>query len=278
MSEIKSISEYLSYDEIIEKAVERIEIGLSDFCKYKSTSVFKKLLGLYSPKKDENIPEEYKLNADKGDMVALCIATGIAQKVSETLISFCHQSGNFAYMVLTNPKSFTHCIAYLVSKVVYDKKNNKGNASISDVETYENAIKFFIPEGSLSFQLNLEIPEFQVKPISSFEAANLQLDYRDYQYKAEEELAKEAEKKAKREEEKKLAAQKKKESEEKKKVREQLKKEKEAFEKAQQSILPADATVVTEKSKAVPKSKAKSKTPILSMPQPEPVQQLTLFV
>lgn len=278
MSEIKSISEYLSYDEIIEKAVEKIEIGLSDFCKYKSTSVFKKLLGLYSPKKDENIPEEYKLNADKGDMVALCIATGFAQKVGETLISFCRQSGNFAYKVLTNPKSFTHCIAYLVSKVVYDQKNSKGNASISDVETYENAIKFFIPEGSLSLQLNLDIPEFQVKPISSFEVANLQLDYRNYQDKAEEEIAKEAEKKAKREKEKKLAAQKKKESEEKKKVREQLKKEKEAFEKAQQSILPADTTVVTEKPKDIPPKKAKSKTPILSMPQPEPVQQLTLFV
>ena len=281
MSETKNISEYLSYDEIIEKAIEKIESGTEDFLKFKDTKVFKKLLGLYSGKKHEDIPPEFKLNVDKGDKVAVCIATGIAPSVSETLISFCKQSGNFAYKVLTSPKSYTHCIAYLVSKVIYDKEHSKSNASISDVETYQNAIKFFVPEGSLSFQLNLDIPDFKAEPVTAFDVANLQLDYKQFSDKAEAEIKRAEEKKAKEKEEKKQAAAKKKEAEEKKKIREQLKKEKEAFEKAQQSFLPVDETEPKEKSK--PKAKRNSSptstSKILSIPEPvQKVDQLTLFI
>lgn len=280
MSEIKNISEYLTYDEIIEKAVEKIKNGTADFLKYKDTKVFKKLLGLYSGKKDENIPDEFKFNTDKGDSVALCIANGIAQNVSETLITFCKQSGNFAYKVLTSPKSFTHCLTYLVSKVTYDKKQSKNSTACSDIDVYQNAIQFFIPEGSLSFQLNLSIPDFQATPLTAFEAGNMQFDYQNLLNEASDELTKEETKKAKKEEEKKQAAAKKKESEEKKRLREQLKKEKEAFEKAQQSFLPVDDTDTEVKPKVSSKPKSAPKKPkIVSLPEPpQQIEQLTLFI
>lgn len=87
-----------------------------------------------------------RLNREIADVKGNTAADVMKQAVKDALISFCSQNEDFAEAVLRCTKSFKECM----DAVAKDFKQG-----ISDYEAYRRAVKFYLPEAEIEFQMKI---------------------------------------------------------------------------------------------------------------------------
>lgn len=87
--------------------------------------------------KDKIFADIKKVNGNK--------ETAMAKSVAETLCSFCDQSNEFAQAVVQGG-SFVDCMKAVAKGV---------GGSISDIEAYRKAVKFYFPTATVKFDVTI---------------------------------------------------------------------------------------------------------------------------
>ena len=84
----------------------------------------------------------------------------VAAPTAEALEKFCEQSEDFAVAVLNADKRFSECISSVVKGV---------KASISDLEVYQKAVRFYFPKADIKFDMRIILPGDVDKPVETVE-------------------------------------------------------------------------------------------------------------
>lgn len=87
-----------------------------------------------------------KLGREIGDVKGDRAADIMKQAVKDTLISFCSQNEDFAAAILGSDNAFKDCM----KEVAKDFQNG-----ISDYEAYRRAVKFYLPNAEIEFQMKI---------------------------------------------------------------------------------------------------------------------------
>lgn len=91
--------------------------------------------------------------AFKGSTVSLLIKRSLAPSVAGMLMKFCYQNEEFAQAVGRCEKTVIDLINELSKKVTRD------NPSLSDVEAYAAAVKFYLPAAQVTVSFRILLPE-----------------------------------------------------------------------------------------------------------------------
>ena len=79
-------------------------------------------------------------------------ATMIQDKVAEALDLFCKQDDDLARAILNSNKTFAECCEEIL-------KDTKQAQYISDELAYSRAVKFYIPDADIEFQMKVITPK-----------------------------------------------------------------------------------------------------------------------
>lgn len=71
----------------------------------------------------------------------------VSKAVCDTLSSFCRQEPEFAEAVVQNDKTLSDCCKEIMKGV---------GSSISDIEVYIRAVKFYFPTASIDFEMRID--------------------------------------------------------------------------------------------------------------------------
>lgn len=252
----------LSEEIVVQAALERLKKEKEDFESFKGTKAFYKLLGIYKPKKDEQVEHSFTSNNNLGDKGAF-FADGIAEDVYKTLCNFVEKNAYFAAVVLKSKGNFTGCLAYAIHDFISETDKKKSNCtkfvSKSDFYVYSKAVEFYFSGASIEVEMKIVKPEGFINVPITAQDINEQSEYKAACDDAQAELIavekKKAEKKKQAEEKAKAKA----EREAKKKAAEERKKKAEEFKKSQQSLFGD-----SENTDSVSKNKP-------SVPTPKPI-------
>lgn len=72
----------------------------------------------------------------------------VSQSVADTLKMFCEQDDEFAQAIVQSDKTLSDCCAHIMKGV--------GN-SISDIEVYQKAVKFYFSTADIKFQMTIDL-------------------------------------------------------------------------------------------------------------------------
>ena len=95
-----------------------------------------------------NLEEYFDTKAIKGNVQSF-----IAEKTSQILQQFCEQEQEFAQAVEQSGKTFQQCLDYVIKGIV--KKGSTG--SISDLDAYNRAVKFYFPSAVVHQRFELDL-------------------------------------------------------------------------------------------------------------------------
>ena len=78
-------------------------------------------------------------------------ATMIQKKVAEVLNEFCKQDKQLAEAILNSKKGFAECCKSILN-------DTKQSRCISDFDAYSRAVKFYLPDAEIEFQMKIVTP------------------------------------------------------------------------------------------------------------------------
>lgn len=99
----------------------------------------------YKEKSKEKLKAEEKNFRSKDNK-----ALAIYRSVVKTLIRFCAQDGRFAQAVAESKKTLTQCC---------EEISKKAGNSISDLEVYKQAVKFYFPNSDVEFKMQIVLSD-----------------------------------------------------------------------------------------------------------------------
>lgn len=83
----------------------------------------------------------------------------VCKRVAETLKKFCEQDERFAQAVVNNEKTLTDCCTEATKDI---KPNSEEGAS--DFEVYSKAVKFYLPDARVIFDMRIQTNAEDEKP------------------------------------------------------------------------------------------------------------------
>lgn len=72
----------------------------------------------------------------------------VSQSVAETLQMFCEQDDEFAQAIVQSDKTLSDCCRKIMSKV---------GSSISDIEVYKRAVRFYFSTADIRFKMTIDL-------------------------------------------------------------------------------------------------------------------------
>jgi len=72
----------------------------------------------------------------------------VAEATADALISFCEQEPEFEQAIEQSDKTFQDCLSSIMESV---------SSSISDIEVYRRAVKFYFSTATVSFVMNVNL-------------------------------------------------------------------------------------------------------------------------
>lgn len=108
-----------------------------------------------------------KLNREKKSVNTQDVATLIQNEIIGALVEFCRQDSKLAEAIIKSDKTVYDCCAEIVS-------DTKAAQYISDFTAFSRAVKFYLPEVQIKFNMEIIRAEDTATEISLMDLLNLE--------------------------------------------------------------------------------------------------------